>query len=222
VSINAQLRPGRIRRASPFALAGVITAEGYQTGEDVIRSVSTRRGSGLSFVTREGQDNMSDTGKPRPGRISGEQLPFATGRGMDGTRTGGGANPVNRDRDARGRPREEDLHLLQKEETNKEEDIDPSSRLGLVMYRREPYPLEPDERLRHEMVRGILVVLGLAILIALIGIIVVTTTGGDAASLTGYSSDILDKLVSLLALILGYVFGRQSRSRQSGRRGGSR
>ena len=67
------------------------------------------------------------------------------------------------------------------------------------------------------MTLGLLVLTGLVLLTGLIGNIVVTMTGGDAGSLNAYSSDVLGKLFPLLALVVGYLFGRHV-ERKSGSR----
>jgi hypothetical protein len=71
----------------------------------------------------------------------------------------------------------------------REEEVDPSSTLGLLRYKREPYAIEPEERLKHRMAFGLLVLLALVLLISLVGNIVVAVTGGDAGSLNGLSNN---------------------------------
>jgi hypothetical protein len=156
---------------------------------------------------------MSDTGQPRPGRISGEDLPFVTGRGEP-------QKPNGHHRDGGFDTKTAVCVDCGTSGTNREEEVDASSTLGLVQYKREPYHLEPEERLRHGMAFGLLGLLGLVLLTGLIGIIVVTMTGGDAGSLTRFCSDILGKLFPMLTLVVGYIFGRQSKTKAATKKKG--
>jgi hypothetical protein len=63
------------------------------------------------------------------------------------------------------------------------------------------------------MALGLLILLGLVLLTSLIGNIVVAMTGGDAGPLNGFSGNILGELFPMLTLVVGYVFGRQSKTK---------
>jgi hypothetical protein len=143
---------------------------------------------------------MSETGQPRPGRISGENLPFATGRGEPETE-----ECPNGDGPPRAARRDEGTIIPI------EEEADTSSTLALVHYRRERYRLEPEDRLKHWMAIGLLILLGLVLLTILVGNIIVTMNGRDAASLNGFGGEMLRQLFPMLTLVVGYIFGRQAK-----------
>jgi hypothetical protein len=168
---------------------------------------------------------MSDTDSPRPGRISGEDrdgadLELATDRGTHERRPGhsgprravGSRNKSDsRAPGVRAGHRPDGARQQDTGNTHVEEEANASSTLGLEHPRLEPYRLQREERLRHRVAFGLLSLLGLVLLTALIGIVLVTMTGHDASSLSGFASDTLGRLFPLVTLVVGYIFGLQSK-----------
>jgi hypothetical protein len=110
-----------------------------------------------------------------------------------------------------------DRHYRNTQHINLEGEDEAASMRGLERYRREPDQLEPDERLRHRVAIGILVLLGLFLLGSLVGNVLVAMAGRDAGSLSGFSSDALGRLFPLATLVVGFIFGVSKPKKQKKR-----